>query len=146
MLPTHVQLTKLLVKRLVESFNVRGCKVPPGLATGSVYVNTLVDNLRSSKLIVDRSAFSAWRERGACASCGARDSSDASCSAPASSGESCSAEVSSRVLGKRPSPRLAQGPVRRYEPESDEDSGEFAEEEEHEGCSAENAVLLDSDS
>lgn len=138
-------LTKLLVDRLVQGYQERQARAPPQLATGVVYVNTMVDNLRDSKVIVESSNFKQWRQQGGSASGGGE------------SGKRPIAEASSSR--SRPSPRLSDQPVRRYRAESDEDSRgeeddsreeegsseEVGSSEEREGDSPNKQILLDSD-
>ena len=54
-------LTKLIVKRILIAYRFYSVSPPPGFETGSIYVNTLIDNLRDSKLSVEMASLSAWR-------------------------------------------------------------------------------------
>ena len=55
------QLSQLLVARIIESYQSHGLRVPPQLASGSIYVNTVVDNVRKSQLVIDSQDLARWR-------------------------------------------------------------------------------------
>ena len=63
--PLVNQLTKLLVKRMVQSYEENHISKPKLFGSGKkVMINTLVSNLTTSKLIVEPGNFQAWRARG----------------------------------------------------------------------------------
>ena len=101
-------ITKLLVARIIEGYGDIGKGAPPRLVGGVVYFNTMVDNLRDSKLIVESSSFAAWRAR-------AGSTSASSSKRPASA-----AEPASRSRPRRDS---AFKPVYSDAEESGDESG-----------------------
>jgi hypothetical protein len=58
-------LTRLIVKNTrsasIPTYGCLGVPAPKMLGTSTAVFNTICDNLRKSKTIVDSSAFSAWR-------------------------------------------------------------------------------------
>ena len=62
--PTINAITCRLVTRIKEQYGSISKPVPKRFGKGEVKVNTLIDNIRDSKLIVDSQAFAAWRARG----------------------------------------------------------------------------------
>jgi hypothetical protein len=57
------QLTKLLVQRIKEAYVAKGEEPPKRFGQGIILINTMVDNLRNSGLVVCANAFAAWRAR-----------------------------------------------------------------------------------
>jgi hypothetical protein len=147
-------LTELLVKRVLQSYDeCNPSKKPKELSTNStVYVNTMVDNLRDSRIFVESSSFAAWR---------AQPQSSAQ-----PSGKRVAAVSTSSPSRSRPQPRLGSTPPGGYEEsqsssndeDGDEDGGEDGdemgdgmsqeeeEEEQQDGGSPEKGIQLDSDS
>ena len=62
--PMINNITSQLVARIKEQYVSSSKKVPKRLGKGDILVNTLIDNIRESKLIVDSQAFAVWRTRG----------------------------------------------------------------------------------
>jgi len=54
-------ITSQLVTRIKDQYRSIGKAVPKQFGKGDIRVNTLIDNIRASKLIVDSQAFAAWR-------------------------------------------------------------------------------------
>ena len=58
------QIIKLLIHRIAISFRENGMKVPRDLHKAvDPGFNKIIDNLRSSKLVIDSSNFAAWRKK-----------------------------------------------------------------------------------
>ena len=58
------QIIKLLIHRIAISFRENGMKVPRDLHKAvDPGFNKIIDNLRSSKLVIDSSTFAAWRKK-----------------------------------------------------------------------------------
>ena len=62
--PVITAVTSRLVARIKEQYRSSNIKMPGRFSKGDILVNTLTDNIRDSKLIVDSQAFAVWRARG----------------------------------------------------------------------------------
>ena len=57
-------VTSRLVACIKDAYRSNKIKMPTRFGQGAIGVNTLTDNIRDSKLIVDSQGFAAWRARG----------------------------------------------------------------------------------
>lgn len=100
-------LGKLLLKRFAAAYRDSGQSVPPRLFSGSLLLNSVVEHLGKSRLVVDAVAFAEWRKAGASDKTGAVvASSQPSASQPsAASPKRPAAEEEEEDEGPRKSPR-----------------------------------------
>ena len=109
---------KLLQKRLAASYRDTQQQVPPRLFTSSLLVNSVIEHLTKSKLVVDSVAFAEWRKAGASPQTGAvAQPSQPSAFRPSASQPSASSQPSAaspKRLGDAaasPSPRKSPRPL-----------------------------------
>ena len=106
-------LGQLLQKRLAASYRDTQQQVPPRLFSSSFLVNSVIEHLTKSKLVVDSVAFAEWRKAGASPQTGAvAQPSQPSASQPSASSQPSAA--SPKRLGDAaasPSPRKSPRPL-----------------------------------
>ena len=119
-------LTKLVLRRILDSYREHAIQIGSGVSTGSCYLDFFVQHVRDSKLLPSRAGFQAWRALPV----GSASTSDQQ-------------RASSSSVGKRPaeSPRLTaqkqQKPDYRESPDSEEEVAEGGGEEEEQGSEGE---------
>ena len=111
-------LGQLLQKRLAASYRDTQQQVPPRLFSSSFLVNSVIEHLTKSKLVVDSVAFAEWRKAGASPQTGAvAQPSQPSAFRPSASQPSASSQPSAaspKRLGDAaasPSPRKSPRPL-----------------------------------
>ena len=110
------RLTQLLITRIKASYLACRSGVPSTFGSGHFYFNTAIDNLRDSKLVIDRGLFQVWRKRVDEGVEGVEGFGQSE----ASQEGSASREGDASACGKRSrSPRLAEQPRRAYACEAD---------------------------
>ena len=106
-------LGKLLQGRLAAAYRDTQQQVPPRLFSSSFLVNSVIEHLTKSKLVVDSVAFAEWRKAGASPQTGAvAEPSQPSASQPSASSQPSAA--SPKRLGDAaasPSPRKSPRPL-----------------------------------
>ena len=128
MAPLVNRLTSLLVARIKESYISNKLQCPPAFGTGKVLVNTFVENLRKSNLVVDRGNFMTWRTART-AGAGGSSSSDAGGKRAATPTGDDTGEPSAKAPRRSPRPL---GPVGREDSGASSSAEEEEEEEEEE--------------
>ena len=135
-------LGQLLLSRLVAAYTDKGITVPPRMESSSLLVNSVIEHLAKTKLVVDSVAFSEWRKAGASKLTGAiaassQPSAVAASSQPSAAPPSPAQHTAPNEEGPRKSPRPLAESVSKVRaasaaegPGSGSDSGSSPEDDE----------------
>ena len=113
-------ITVRLVQIIKDEYTKRGIKAPKRLGKGDIYINTMADNLRGCKLIIDRQAFAVWRkgkEGGSSSQAGGSSSKDGA----GNPDESDSSKTDQSDCDDEPQPRST--PRKRAPPAKEDSEG-----------------------
>ena len=123
------QLTKLLVQRIKEAYVAKGEDPPKRFGQGIIMINTMVDNLRKSGLVVCANAFATWRAQPRGSSQGSSNSAPMAMRAASNAPD--------KVSSPRKSPREPARPA--Y---AEGDGSGSSDEGEDEGATPGDAIML----